>query len=104
MDPTDAMGTGGSRGITVSREASSRNRHLALVMSQAAGPHVRDSAEREDARSVSDFDSMEDFDPAELQEFLAVDQYPVPADPAFKERLRAHLWRFIKQRDSRNPR
>lgn len=32
---------------------------------------------------------------AELQEFLEADRYDVPADPAFKERLREMLWEMV---------
>ena len=35
------------------------------------------------------------FTEEERQEFLEADQYPIEADPAFKEGLRDKLWKFL---------
>lgn len=37
------------------------------------------------------------FDPAEFADFLEADDSPMPADPAFKERLRQRLWRMVRE-------
>jgi hypothetical protein len=43
-----------------------------------------------------------DFTIEELREFLEADRVAVPADPAFKERLRRRLWEIVRLRhDSR---
>jgi hypothetical protein len=34
----------------------------------------------------------------ELREFLEADELEVPADPAFKERLRRRLWELVLER------
>lgn len=39
-----------------------------------------------------------DFDPDELRDFLEADVLDVPADPAFKERLRRKLWDLVRER------
>ena len=39
--------------------------------------------------------AVEAIDPAELQEFLETDWTHIQADPEFKERLRAELWRMV---------
>ncbi|MEE3326874.1 MAG: hypothetical protein VX252_06055 [Myxococcota bacterium] len=39
--------------------------------------------------------SSEAIDPAELKEFLEGDWTHIQADPGFKERLRAELWRMV---------
>jgi hypothetical protein len=36
------------------------------------------------------------FDPAEFAEFLEADDSALPADPAFKERLRQRLWGMVR--------
>jgi hypothetical protein len=36
------------------------------------------------------------FDPAEFAEFLEADDSSMPADPAFKERLRHRLWGMVR--------
>ena len=36
-----------------------------------------------------------EFTTDELQEFLEADQYPIVADPAFKEELREKLWKLL---------
>jgi hypothetical protein len=41
---------------------------------------------------------LADFDPAEFAEFLEADDHPVPADPAFRERLRQQLWTLVRDR------
>ena len=41
-------------------------------------------------------DSSDGFDPAEFAEFLEADDSPMPADPAFKERLRQRLWGMVR--------
>jgi hypothetical protein len=38
-----------------------------------------------------------EFTTEELQEFLEADQYPVEADPAFKEELREKLWKLVQR-------
>jgi hypothetical protein len=42
-------------------------------------------------------DRGEAFDPAELAEFLEADDSPMPANPAFKERLRQQLWGTLRE-------
>jgi len=37
------------------------------------------------------------FDPAEFAEFLEADDAPMPANPAFKERLRQQLWGMLRE-------
>ena len=39
--------------------------------------------------------AVDAIDPAELQEFLETDWTHIQADPEFKERLRAELWRMV---------
>ena len=39
-----------------------------------------------------------EFTTEELQEFLEADQYPIEADPVFKQQLREKLWKLV-QRD-----
>jgi hypothetical protein len=41
-----------------------------------------------------------DFDPAEFAEFLEADD-AVPADPAFRERLRNELWGIVRSQAER---
>ena len=45
-------------------------------------------------------------DPAEgqeLLEFLAADVDPIPADPAFRERLREELWSLVQESGTTHP-
>ena len=42
-------------------------------------------------------DRDEAFDPAEFAEFLEADDSPMPANPAFKERLRQQLWGMVRE-------
>lgn len=42
-------------------------------------------------------DPGEGFDPAEFADFLEADDSPMPADPAFKERLRQRLWAMVRE-------
>jgi len=42
-------------------------------------------------------DPGEGFDPAEFADFLEADDSPMPADPAFKERLRQRLWGMVRE-------
>jgi hypothetical protein len=42
-------------------------------------------------------DPYEGFDPVEFAEFLDADDSPLPADPAFKERLRQRLWSMVRE-------
>lgn len=44
-----------------------------------------------------DLDPGEGFDPAEFADFLAADDSSMPADPAFKERLRQRLWGMVRE-------
>ena len=37
------------------------------------------------------------FDPAEFAAFLEADDAPMPANPAFKERLRQQLWGMLRE-------
>jgi hypothetical protein len=46
---------------------------------------------------------MEGFDPAEFAEFLEADDSPIPADPAFKERLRQRLWNMVREQADASP-
>ena len=39
----------------------------------------------------------------ELLDFLAADVDPIPADPAFRERLREELWSLVQRGDSDHP-
>jgi hypothetical protein len=48
-----------------------------------------------------DLDPSERFDPAEFADFLEADDSPMPADPAFKERLRQRLWGMVRENASR---
>jgi DNA-directed RNA polymerase sigma subunit (sigma70/sigma32) len=43
--------------------------------------------------------SFDDVTEAELQDFLAADDEPEQADPAFKSRLREQLWTMIQKDD-----
>ena len=45
----------------------------------------------------SNADLREAFDPAEFAEFLEGDDSPMPANPAFKERLRQQLWNMVRE-------
>jgi hypothetical protein len=38
-----------------------------------------------------------EFTTEELQEFLEADQYPIEADPLFKEQLREKLWKLLQR-------
>lgn len=40
---------------------------------------------------------LDDIDPEELREFMAADRVEVKADPAFRERLRARLWKMLSE-------
>lgn len=61
----------------------------------ADGTHGLDANASPEQGTVDGLD--DDFSNAELQEFLDADRYDVPADPAFKERLRDTLWRMVKR-------
>lgn len=41
--------------------------------------------------------SSDGFDPTEFAEFLDADDSPLPANPAFKERLRQQLWSMVRE-------
>lgn len=43
-----------------------------------------------------------EFTTEELQEFLEADQYPIEADPEFKERLRQKLWKLVQRNAQTN--
>ena len=43
-----------------------------------------------------------EFTTEELQEFLEADQYPIEADPEFKERLRKKLWKLVVRNSQGN--
>lgn len=47
-------------------------------------------------------DLREAFDPAEFAEFLEADDSPMPASPAFKERLRQKLWGMVRENADAN--
>ena len=49
-----------------------------------------------DAELVVDQDSQRAIDDLEILEFLAADLDPVPADPAFRERLAETLWEMVR--------
>jgi len=53
-------------------------------------------------RGVEDPDPL-DREPseAELREFMKADDEAVKADPAFRERLRAQIWRLVRAKASR---
>jgi hypothetical protein len=76
-----------------------------------AVPRRRRSRPRSDApngslESASDARwnaELTDFDPTEFAEFLDADEHPVPADPAFRERLRQQLWTMVRDRADRSP-
>ena len=57
-------------------------------------PHSRTDGTRYRAAG-SNAGLSEAFDPAEFAEFLEADDSPVPANPAFKERLRQQLWSMV---------
>ena len=48
-------------------------------------------------------DPSEGFDPAEFADFLEADDSPMPADPAFKERLRQRLWGMVRENADATP-
>lgn len=48
-----------------------------------------------------DLDPSEGFDPSEFADFLAADDSSMPADPAFKERLRQRLWGMVRENANR---
>lgn len=56
-----------------------------------AGMRLRRSTPASDAER-----GAETFDPAEFAEFLEADDSPLPANPAFKERLRQQLWGMVR--------
>ncbi len=49
-----------------------------------------------DTEPVVDRDAEPDIDDLEILEFLAADLDPVPADPAFRERLAETLWEMVR--------
>ena len=55
---------------------------------------VEPEAEQDEA--VKDEGLLECMD-EELRDFLAADLFDVPADPAFKERLRRELWDLVER-------
>ncbi len=50
--------------------------------------------------SGRNLDPTDGFDPAEFAEFLEADDSPMPADAAFKERLRQQLWGMVRDNAS----
>jgi hypothetical protein len=44
-----------------------------------------------------------EFTTEELLEFLEADQYPVEADPLFKEQLREKIWTLLQRRIQATP-
>jgi hypothetical protein len=49
-----------------------------------------------EAEPAVDRDSDQEIDDLEILEFLAADLDPVPADPAFRERLAETLWELVR--------
>jgi hypothetical protein len=47
-------------------------------------------------RAGWNLEASDGFDPAEFAEFLEADDFPAPADPGFKERLRKRLWGMVR--------
>ncbi|MCR9097358.1 MAG: hypothetical protein NXI30_24330 [bacterium] len=58
---------------------------------------------RHAAEAVLDPADLGSGQEAELLEFLAADVDPVPADPAFRERLREELWEMVVSEGRRMP-
>jgi len=58
--------------------------------------------ERREASGLQEREVIEEiaseFTTEELQEFLEADQYPIEADPLFKEELREKLWKLLQSR------
>lgn len=79
--------TRGARRL-VPRRRRSRGRSDAVGLHGDAAP---------DGRNGGDLD----FDPAEFAEFLAADEVPIAADPAFRERLRQELWGMVRSQAER---
>lgn len=59
-------------------------------------PRIQPSSPRHRTAGLS-ADRGEAFDPAEFAEFLEADDSPIPANPAFKERLRQQLWGMVRE-------
>ena len=59
------------------------------------GPSAFLDAADQVGEAVLDFYSGDGVYEHELLEFLAADLDPVPADPAFRERLRDELWEVV---------
>lgn len=49
-----------------------------------------------DTELAVDRDAEQEVDELEILEFLAADLDPVPADPAFRERLAETLWEMVR--------
>jgi hypothetical protein len=63
--------------------------------------------ERREASGLQEREVIEEiaaeFTTEELQEFLEGDQYPIEADPLFKEQLREKLWKLLQSRLQTEP-
>lgn len=57
----------------------------------AGGASPRDLA----VATFADETTLPEFDEVELREFMAADDDPVTADPAFREQLRDRLWTLV---------
>jgi hypothetical protein len=64
------------------------------------------ASERSEERGLQEREVIEEiaaeFTTEELQEFLEADQYPIQADPVFKEQLREKLWRLLQRNAQRS--
>jgi hypothetical protein len=65
-------------------------------------PRIEPDGRRHRAAGWSS-DRGEAFDPAEFAEFLEADDSPMPANPAFKERLRQQLWGMVRENADATP-
>lgn len=91
-DPREASGGGRLDRTRIHGRAATRAR-----IDAAGGAEVIPFPVGRSGEAVLDERAL-GFDPCpdpELLEFLAADVDPVPADPAFRERLRAELWDML---------
>lgn len=67
--------------------AQARRRAATASGSGVAGARGRELPASDESLQVT---------PSELEEFLAADREPVDANPAFRKKLRARLWKLLR--------
>jgi len=99
-DPTGGPGTTapGLPWVTLEQPCVELESSALPLGDPGAGDVVRiQPSSRHHRTAGSNLDPSDGFDPAEFADFLEADDSPMPADPAFKERLRQRLWGMVRE-------